>query len=195
MAQLRSWHEDDNVHRVLLTGAPETVTELVPLTLALAREIAGSGIKSVLVDADMRHPKGGLAPDPAGHVGLAELLTGRAAFSQCMICDRETGLHMLTRGQDLRGAHPLLGSGRIELVLDALDQAYQMVLVKAGPIGRPFSGAALAENCQAVAVLVPQGVSEPMMAMLARSLAKQGVARIAFVPVAPAVEAISDTAA
>ncbi len=183
LAHARDWRVASAVRRILVTGAPEMVTEISSAALTLARAMARQGAKCVLIDADMRNPNGLRGGRDEGQPGLSDLLTGAASFSDCMGRDAETGLHTLASGRMLRDAHPLLSSRRVEIVLDTLDEAYDAVLVKAGPLGQPFSGAGLADKCQAVIVLVPDTVGEAMMTMLAQSLRRQGVTHVAFAPV------------
>ncbi len=101
----------------------------------LARMTSANRLKTVLVEADIRNPelqtRLGLRPHP----GLAGFLSGNATFAQSLLKNPAGGMDIMLAGQ-LQGdpAH-LLTPQRLGSVLTALDQLYDIMIVKTPPPG------------------------------------------------------------
>jgi Mrp family chromosome partitioning ATPase len=120
--------------------------------VALARALERSG--RVIV-ADLA-PGGswlerltGLPPGP----GIADLVTGRATFTKVIGRDSASAVHLLRFGIDRSAATLALLDERIEAVLGALAQSYELVIVHAGE-ATPETPA-LVHKCQAALLLAP----------------------------------------
>jgi exopolysaccharide transport family protein len=98
----------------------------------LAREIAEAGRSVILIDMT-----GSLLPTRLMAVdrylpGITDLLTGDAAFGDTIHSDRLSDAHIVPRGRaDLDEA--LHGADRLTMILGALADAYEVVLVECGP--------------------------------------------------------------
>ena len=100
--------------------------------LALARQLAISGRRVVLVDlARTGSFLGGLCGVPAGP-GVSDLVGGTADFTKVISRDTRSPMHMLRFGQDHSPRAAGLILERIESVLGALSQAYDIVVVNLG---------------------------------------------------------------
>jgi Mrp family chromosome partitioning ATPase len=64
--------------------------------------------------------------------GITDLLTGDAAFADCIHPDRQSSADIVPQGNaDIRQA--MRGADRLAMIVDALADVYDMVLVECGP--------------------------------------------------------------
>lgn len=117
--------------RTLITGADSSVQPAAE-AFGLARRLAASGKAVVLVDwsTEGRGLASALSirPEP----GVNEILTGQAGFEdavQCLVEVDGNELHVIAAGADLTGKADALDPDLINLVLDALDEAYDHIVV------------------------------------------------------------------
>ena len=122
--------------RYIWTSAEE-LADNIPVLVNLARTFAQNGNKTIIVDTDFASTELTEAFKIAGGVGLAELLAGRAAFTDAIVRDAASGLHLLRRGESLDQAQPLIGGQRMDYILDALEQAYDAVIILVAPMTEP----------------------------------------------------------
>jgi exopolysaccharide transport family protein len=101
-------------------------------TVALAREVAGRGRRAVLVDMTGSAFPTQLMTAFADLPGITDLLTGEAAFADCIHPDRSSSADIIPQGTaDVRQA--MRGADRLSMIVDALTDAYELVLVECGP--------------------------------------------------------------
>lgn len=101
-------------------------------TVALLRELAGCGQRVVLVDmTGSGHPTR-LMTGGAELPGITDLLMGDAAFADCIHPDRFSVADIVPQGTaDIRNA--MKGADRLTMIVDALADAYDLVIVECGP--------------------------------------------------------------
>ncbi len=101
-------------------------------TVLLAREMSARGVRVVLVDmTGSACPTLLMAPNP-DLAGVTDLLCGDAAFADTIHPDRLSGADIIPQGNsDIRQA--MRGADRLSMIVDALADAYDMVLVECGP--------------------------------------------------------------
>lgn len=130
--------------------AGEDLADKVPVLVNLGRTFAQNGNKTIIVDTDFESDELAEAFKLSGGIGLAELLAGRAAFTDAITRDPESGLHVLRQGEELEQVRSLIGGKRMDYVLDALEQAYDAVIVNIAPMDE--------DTAQQVAPKVPYAV-------------------------------------
>ncbi|MBO9133163.1 GumC family protein [Rhizobium sp. L80/93] len=102
-------------------------------TVMLARTIADSGRRVVLVDMTGTACPTRLMADKPGLPGVTDLLCGEAAFADTIHPDRLSDAHLVPLGaSDLASA--MRGADRLSLILEALVSAYDLVLVECGAV-------------------------------------------------------------
>ncbi|MDX3928680.1 MAG: exopolysaccharide transport family protein [Shinella sp.] len=101
-------------------------------TVMLARVIAEEGRRTVLIDLTGSACPTRLMADHLRLPGITDLLVGEAAFGDIIHGDRLSDAHIIPRGNaDIR--HAMRGIDRLSMVIDALSDAYETVLVECGP--------------------------------------------------------------
>ena len=102
--------------------------------LSLARSIARSGKRVVVVDADLRRPavaKGlGISPQ----AGLVEYLAGEVGLDDVLVTDEASGMDVLPTLTGAANAPDLLGSETMRTLLEKLKTDYDLVLVDSPPV-------------------------------------------------------------
>lgn len=101
-------------------------------TVALARELADRGHRTVLVDMTGSACPTRLMASWRDLPGITDLLTGDAAFAECIHSDRASAADLVPQGNaDIRQA--MRGADRLSMIVDALADVYDLVLVECGP--------------------------------------------------------------
>jgi len=103
--------------------------------LSFARAAAQAGIKTALVDGDLRHPSiHKLLERAQPKVGLVELLAGRASMDEAMMTDEPSGVQILPIASGVANPPDLLGSSQMRKLIKQLHDDYDLVLIDAAPI-------------------------------------------------------------
>ncbi|KAA0698327.1 chain-length determining protein [Neorhizobium sp. P12A] len=100
-------------------------------SVMLARTIADTGHRIVLVDMTGTGCPTRLMAEAADLPGITDLLCNEAAFVDTIHPDRLSDAHLVPQGtSDLRRA--MRGADRLSIILEALSSAYDLVLVECG---------------------------------------------------------------
>ena len=134
------------VRIVLVTSALENEGKTT-LAANLAQSVATLGIRTLLIDADLRNPQLSRSLCPHADAGLLDLAMNRAAPERAILVDRSTGLSILPstaiRQADL--ITELMFSERLVEVLDLLRHRYELIVIDSPPLVPLVDGRALAE--------------------------------------------------
>lgn len=121
---------------------PKTVliTSSVPLegksaiAASLARQSAASGLKVILIDADLRRPRLHEVMGFANENGLSEVLTGRANPESAIKRDEKSGLDFLPAGIGVVSPPDLFRSSTMRILLEETAAYYDLVIIDSPPI-------------------------------------------------------------
>ena len=173
---------------LLLTSAtPGEGKSTTAANLAIAFAEAGS--RTVLVDADLRHPRLHKFFKVDNRSGLSDILTGRATFDQIVKAggwhQSESGLALLTAGRPLGHTTKALNSPALTALLGRLRQA-DVVILDAPPTLPVADTALLATHADAVLVVAnPSVSSRSALEQLGRRLPSLGAKVLGIVLNAP----------
>jgi capsular exopolysaccharide synthesis family protein len=154
-----------NLQFLSLGDAPRTfvVTSSIPgegkSTTAsnLAIVIALSGLKVIIVDADLRKPKLAEYLGLEGAAGLTDVLVGRAQPNDVIQRWGETNLYVLPAGKIPPNPSELLGSKAMTTLIQSLEGAFDVVLFDAPPLLPVTDAAVLAKSTTGAILVVASG--------------------------------------
>ncbi len=123
-------------------GRTLAVTSALPgdgkttLALALARQCARSGRRTLLIDADLRRRSlDRLFAVPAGQPGLVQVVGGACrSIDRAVIREPESGLAFLPAGGEVEAPHELLASPRLRVLMAALREVFDLVVLDLPPV-------------------------------------------------------------
>jgi succinoglycan biosynthesis transport protein ExoP len=103
---------------------------------ALAVVMAKSGVRTLLVDGDLRNPSLTRQLAPAANAGLLEVILGSASLEQVLWKDPSTGLDFLPTVIETRLAHTsdILLSEAMEMLFQHLRERYDRVVLDLSPV-------------------------------------------------------------
>jgi len=147
----------DTTRRLVVTSAtPGEGKTSVSANVAVA--LASAGHSVVLVDADLRRPRVasvfGLQDEGPGLVGL---LTGDLDVQAAIRTVDEAGLAVIPAGGTLANPSEMLGSERMQAVLEELEQQYETVLIDTPPVLPVTDALVLSAGASGVVVVVRLG--------------------------------------
>lgn len=101
-------------------------------TVALAREVSEQGSTVVLIDMTGSACPTRLMADNPKLPGITDLLCGETAFGDAIHRDRLSEAHIIPHGMS-DPDHAMRGADRLPMIIDALADAYDLVLIECGP--------------------------------------------------------------
>ncbi|MFA5900310.1 MAG: exopolysaccharide transport family protein [Hyphomicrobium sp.] len=163
---LVSHPQDIGGFRALLTGASDPI-DVATEAVELARALSEAGADVILVDWS---PEGQGIAESIGmdqRLGFNELLRGKATFEDVVTRIPASGAHFIAAGSPVRDRDTLLDPDRVNLTLDALDSAYDQILIAGRKdvaralfeaiLGRFDAGVVVSEPSRRVAMSEPRG--------------------------------------
>ena len=183
-------HSDLNAKRIGIASLGGGPADACVAALAVARHLAISGKRVVLVDlARTESFLGDLCGVPAGP-GVADLAGGSADFTKVISRDTRSPLHVLRFGQDRSPGAAVLILERIEGVLVALSQAYDIVMVNLGEAGEDTP--VYLHKCQGALLMSPAARLDEATSAV-QTLLDTGLSAARHMLIAEAVAAAADS--
>ncbi|WP_336641747.1 polysaccharide biosynthesis tyrosine autokinase [Microbacterium sp. USHLN272] len=135
---------------VITSSIPSEGKSTTTLNLALA--LADSGKRVALIDTDLRKPKVAQYLGIEGGTGLTDVLIGRARVADVLLPWGARSLYVLPAGKIPPNPSELLGSPRMQKLLDALAKEFDVVLCDAPPL-LPVTDAAVLSRATSGAIM------------------------------------------
>lgn len=170
------WFENDARHAALSLVSPGRGDGRSYLTANLAVLFAQLGKRTLVIDADLRHPRQHRLFGATGRQGLSGVLAGRLGTDAVIDIESVPGLSLLPAGVQAPNPQELLARGGLPRLLSSLRSRFEVILVDtpafeecadAGTIGSR-AGAALMVACR-------DGTSVRALGALAEGLREFGV--------------------
>lgn len=152
------------------------------LSTSLARSIARSGKRVVVLDADFYRPSLHTLFGKELDVGLLEILHGRARFSEAVMVDDSSGAHLISGGMASIGVPDAVLLERLNAFISKLCDHYDVVIVDTAPLLALPEIRSLSSAVDATLMCLRWGKVEPSMAReTIRRLNQPGAAPIGLV--------------
>lgn len=101
---------------------------------AVARGLASTGRRVVLVDGDMRRPTAHTRFDISNRDGLSQLLANSRSMEEAVHREVAPHLDLITAGPQPPNPAQLLGSDKAEILMSQLSDLYDVVVIDAPPV-------------------------------------------------------------
>jgi exopolysaccharide transport family protein len=105
------------------------------IALSLAASGATSGLKVLLIDADLRHPSASHALGLDKETGLVDLLLGQVGAKDAVRFYERAGYWILPAGNRTQNPTDLLGSERMKTLVAGFRQTFDLVIIDSSPAG------------------------------------------------------------
>lgn len=103
-------------------------------SIALARVIAESGARTILVDCDIRRRSTSSVLLPPNSRGLVDYLEGKTSLGAAVVKDPRTALHVLGTTLPPDHSRDLFGENQLGQVLAELRASYDVVIIDTAPV-------------------------------------------------------------
>lgn len=140
---------------VVTSAKPSEGKTTTVLNLALTMSQAGS--KVAVVEGDLRAPTFAKYLDIEGGAGLTDVLIGKAELDDVIQHWGQTPFYVLPAGRIPPNPSELLGSARMEEVLDALTESFDYVLIDSPPVLSVTDAAVIGKKTAGVFVVAAAG--------------------------------------
>jgi len=101
---------------------------------SLARSVARSGGKSLLIDCDLRRPSIAKALKTESQPGLLSLFEQEAASANAIRVDESCGMHFLTVTGGISNPQDLLGSKHMRAIIEEMRERYDLIVLDSPPV-------------------------------------------------------------
>lgn len=129
-------------------------------TLNLAISYAMTDRKVLVIDCDLRRPKLAQLLKMNSKVGLSNLIVDPSLLDQAIIHTQHEGVDVILSGNIPPNPSELLGSVRMERLLETLKQTYDYIFLDSPPVNMVTDAVVLAPKSDGVLLLVRANQSE-----------------------------------
>lgn len=117
--------------KLVICLSPEGDTAVAG-SVMLARKLAENNNRAILLDLTLNGGPSGVTIGTSRIVGITNLLCGETVIANTIHPDRQSSAHVMARGNgNIQRA--MSAAERIPLIIDALSESYQTVIIECGP--------------------------------------------------------------
>jgi polysaccharide biosynthesis transport protein len=124
------------------------------VALSLAASAANSGLKALVIDADLRHPSATRHFNLYGETGLVDLLLGEVKVSEVVRFYESGGYWVLAAGDKTQNPTDLLGSDRMKSLVANFRQSFDLVIIDTPPAGPVIDPVVVSQLCDKIVLVV-----------------------------------------
>src|SRR5262249_24602645 len=126
------------------------------LATNLALSFAAVGMRTILVEGDLRNPEMTRSLCPRAKLGLVEVATGHAPFKQAVQIDQATGLAILPSPPQRRpvNTNEFVFSGLMSLFLERLRNHFDYIVIDSPPLVPLVDARALGEQADRIVLAI-----------------------------------------
>lgn len=169
---------------IFLIGRANNELQSGRIAVHLARDLAASGARVLLLDLDVEaSPSAALLGNPEVP-GLADLLSNSVNFAEVIHRDRVSRIHVISLGRGVTSSEQILAADRLSIVLGALSQTYEYVVVATPALAGLRGAKRLARFARATALITIEGGEEAAEAQ-SDALKEQGFVNVTVISVGP----------
>ncbi len=139
--RLRSALPHKGQRRIIIVTSAQSGDGKSTVTSRLGHSFARSGIRTLLIDGDLRHPSLSVGASLSQVPGFAEALNGEAIMPHTVA----KGLDILPGGIARQNPGDLLTRATVSAVLERLQAAYDLILIDTPPVSAVADAIAVAE--------------------------------------------------
>lgn len=144
----------DNPPRTVMITSAGPGEGKTSTSIALGLMAARSGQKVCVVDCDVRHPSVHEQMGFENRLGLTDYLSGHAELGDVIELEPRHGLRFVSAGHPVPNPPDLLGSRRMQELLDKLTDMFDLVILDAPPLLVVSDGLVLARHVDRTAFVV-----------------------------------------
>jgi non-specific protein-tyrosine kinase len=123
----------------------------------LAYTMAQSGLKVIVVDADMRVPSQHVLFNIDNKIGLSSILEQNARFPQAIRSSKFEGVHVIPSGPLPVNPSELLGSDQMKKIIDQISKVFDIAIIDAPAALAVTDATVLASMVDAIALVICRG--------------------------------------
>lgn len=128
------------------------------ISTELAKSLAESGKKVLLIDADLRKSvMVNRYTKSRGLMGLSQILSGQVNMDDAIYKTQMEGLDIIFAGPYPPNPSELIGSPAFKELLDAKRDSYDYILIDAAPLGLVIDAAVMASVCDGAVLVINSG--------------------------------------
>jgi succinoglycan biosynthesis transport protein ExoP len=124
------------------------------IALSLASSAANSGLKVLLIDADLRHPSASRFLGLEKATGLVDLLLGQVKVNEAIRYNEDAGYWALSAGNKTQNPPDLLGSERMKGLVETFRQSFDLVIIDTPPAGPVIDPVVVSQLCDKIVLVV-----------------------------------------
>jgi capsular exopolysaccharide synthesis family protein len=173
-----SFTTDHGVPRTLTVTSTRPGEGKTTTSYALARSLARTGRKVILVDADMRSPSLHHILGVGNDKGLSNFLTGSASLGEMIHRDMPDGIAAITAGPQPPNAAELLVGDRLGRLIEELAAIFDNVILDAPPVMGLADTPLIASKVEGVIFIVESHATRASTIRVAVARLKDAQARV-----------------
>ena len=127
------------------------------IALSLAASAASSGLKVLLIDADLRHPSATRFLKMHKDPGLVDLLLGQVNAQDVIRFHEQAGYWALAAGNKTQNPTDLLGSERMRSMVASCKQTFDLVVIDTPPAGPVIDPVVVSQLSDKIVLVVRWG--------------------------------------